>query len=335
MKFGRPLIPLVKDNLFSLVTPEQVYRRYLGKKLQYNRAFSSPFRIDKNPSFVISDKTFTYRDFATGEAGDCISFVMKLYSVNFSEALKQIAYDLGVDSYFEIPRATSIRGTKEIEVRNLGKYNPIKSRSEIKIKIREWRDYDIDFWNCHGVSLKYLRLGRVFPIEKFYLNGKHYVAHKYAYAYIEEKDGRRTYKIYQPHSNAFKWINNNDFSVWELWHLLPDKYDKLIITSSRKDALSIIENVQIPSVSLQSETMFPKPKIVEELYSRFDVIYLLLDNDYKKETNYGQEHALKLVSKHGFKNLCIPSEYACKDFSDLVCSYGRIEATNILKELIK
>ena len=33
---------------------------------------------------------------------------------------------------------------------------------------------------------------------------------KYAYAYIEFKDGLPTYKIYQPFSENYKWLNNHD-----------------------------------------------------------------------------------------------------------------------------
>lgn len=334
MEIGNNLVILTKENILKIVGPHNIYERYLGANIVYNRAFSSPFRVDRNPSFIISDNNYCYRDFATGEVGDCFSFVKKLYNVDFNGALKQIAYDLNIENRFIIPDI-NIKPSRKVKLEQ----SNLVSRSantvyEVKVKIRKFNDDDLAFWNCAGVSIKYLKLGTIYAISHYFINNKPYVAEKYAYAFAEKKDDKLTFKIYQPYSISRKWINNNNFSVWELWNLLPQSNPRLIITSSRKDALSIIENLHIPSTALQAESVFPKPKIIKELYSRFKKIYLLLDNDVKGKENWGQRHAKKLCTEYGFTNIVIPDEYESKDFSDLVCNYDRVTASNIIKEML-
>ena len=332
MNISKVALELTKENVLQFLTPDYIYRYYLGKKLVYNKAFSSPFRVDRNPSFMISNKTHYFTDFATGDSGDCFTFVKKLYNINFNSALKQIVYDLGIAGHFNIP-VKSIKNTKKaIIIEDLG--IETLGRANIRVKTRKFEPYDLEYWNCQGISLKYLKIGGIYALDYFYINGKYFKAEKYSYVYVENKDNRETYKIYQPFSKTKKWIGNNNFSVWELWNLLPQTYNKLIITSSRKDGLSIIENLHIPSTAFQSETTFPKPKVMEDVLKRFNKVYLLLDNDYTKSTNWGQQHALKLVEKYNLINIVIPDEYNSKDFSDLVCNYDRTFASNIIKNLI-
>ena len=331
MIISKTPLDLTVENILSLTSEEKIYRYYLGSKFKFDRPFSSPFRRDKNPSFIVSGLTKYYRDFATGESGNCFKFVQKLYSIGFHECLVQIVYDLGFNHRFYIPKKT-YKETRLAEVKNLRDVEKISSAT-IQIKTKPFTEEDLKYWNSYGISLKYLKLGNIYALDYFFLNGKYYKAVKYSYVFIEKKDNKASYKIYQPYSHI-KWINNNNYSVWELWTLLPKYYDKVIITSSRKDALSIIENNRIPSVALQSETTMPKEKVIEELLRRFEKVYVLFDNDYTKEVNFGQQAALKLVDKFGLENIVIPEYYKSKDYSDLVLHHGRTVASNVLKDLV-
>lgn len=333
MNVSKELKELSKDNLLDYTTPNEIYQYYLNNKLQYNKAFSSPFRVDKNPSFVINDTQFKYRDFATGEYGDCFNFVMTLYNINFYEALKQISYDLGLYKEFYIPDK-SFKSTKKVKAENYSNRKSLQGNFELEVKIRSFEKYDIEYWNLYGISLKYLKLGNIYAISHYFINKKAYKAEKFAYVYVEKKDNKITLKIYQPLSSLKKWINGNNYSVWELWNLLPETNDNLIITSSRKDALSIIENMKIPATSFQAESINPKPHIVKAIFKRFPRIYLLYDNDYSKNTNWGQKSAERMIEQYPFINLIIPEKFKSKDFSDLVSNYGRAIASNILKEVI-
>ena len=60
---------------------------------------------------------------------------------------------------------------------------------------------------------------------------------------------------------------------------------------------------------------------------------ILYDNDLK-DPNPGQLMASKICDKYGFKNLCIPDKYKCKDISDLIKERGIEMASNLIKTLI-
>ena len=69
--------------------------------------------------------------------------------------------------------------------------------------------------------MKWLKYADVYPISHKIVikDNKSYAfgADKYAYAYVEFKEGRTTLKIYQPfNKNGFKWSNRHDRSVISL-----------------------------------------------------------------------------------------------------------------------
>lgn len=330
---------LTAKNLLDYVSEEDIYRFYLSKDFKFDVPFSSPFRDDKRPSFIIGgrSRSYKYKDFTTGDSGNCFIFVMKLFGIDFNKCLIQIATDFHVRSHFNIAEANFVYQAKKAEYKNAltnyeGRVNV--GETSLEIKKREFASYDFEYWNTFGVSAKYLKLGRIVAISHYFINGVMYLAEKYAYAFIENKDGIVTYKVYQPLSLYKKWINNNNFSIIELWHLLPEKHDKLVITSSRKDALSIIENCNIPAISYQAESIMPKENVLRELLSRFKTVYLLYDNDYDKSENWGQKMASKLVERYpDLKNIVIDEKYLSKDFSDLVKNHGRSNSSLILKKM--
>ena len=159
-----------------------------------------------------------------------------------------------------------------------------------------------------------------------------------AYAFVEEKDGLQTFKIYQPNADEKKWINNNDFSTWELWTQLPEKGKNLIITSSRKDA-GVIKILYpsnlLTSCALQSEKTNPKKSVVEELKMRFDKIYVMYDNDYDKSTNWGREAGKKMCDDFGLVQIEIPEHYRTKDISDFRERYGSEKTKELIRKIIQ
>ena len=145
-------------------------------------------------------------------------------------------------------------------------------------------------------------------------------ADKYAYAYIERKDGIVSIKIYQPFSDTMKWISKHDSSVWDLWTKLPESGERLIITSSRKDALCLWANV------------------VNQLKQRFKNIYVLYDNDFKAvekgEENHGRVFGKHLSDMFGLIQIEIPEFYRSKDPSDLFRDWGKEVFRTVMQSLI-
>lgn len=333
-----PLLELTRENILKFVSKEAIYRRYLPSKFEFNMLFSSPFREDKRPSFIIGDHKHQYKwkDFTSGERDDCFAFVSKLHNTSFNETLSLLVVDFGLAN--KIKTSVTVNAVRQIaryeNPRYLGDYSEIER--EITIKIRDWNQQDIDYWNSMGVSKQTATWGYIFPIEYYFINKMPIKCPLLTYAFGEHKDGVWTFKIYQPKNPYKKWTNYNDSSVIELWDRLPSKGKYLIIGSSRKDSLAIIENLRIPSIAFQGEAIIPKEKIMLDLESRFEHIFLFYDNDYSGDKNWGQINARKITDKYSFlKNIFIPTTYLSKDPSDCINNHSREIFKDVSRDLIK
>lgn len=305
-----------------------IAQKYLGVKVPC--LVCSPFRDDKRPSLSLyysKSGNLCYKDFATSEGGSLYDFLSRLWNTSMNETISKIASDVGIKDTLVKRRTKSLRKT---------------TKSVLQVKIREWRDYDIEFWAQFGINKDWLKFGDVYPITQMFFTKdgitKIIPADKYAYAYIERKDGVVSIKIYQPFSDTMKWISKHDSSVWDLWTKLPENGERLIITSSRKDALCLWANTGIPSLSLQGEGYVPKEHVVNQLKQRFKNIYVLYDNDFKAvekgEENHGRVFGKHLSDMFGLIQIEIPEFYRSKDPSDLFRDWGKEVFRTVMQSLI-
>lgn len=322
------------ETIKEQITEEQILNYYLG--ISYIPCLiNAPYRKDNKPSlsfyYHTIDKCILFKDFATNTNGDIPVLLSKMWNISYKNVINRIAQDL--------PKLKT----------NNSQFSPIVTTknfkhkvttSNIEVKIREWKSYDLEYWESYGISIDWLKFGEVYPISRIFISNKEnqyiFPAEKYAYCYVENKDNKQTLKIYQPFSNTQKWMNKHDASVWDLWCQLPEKGENLIITSSRKDALCLWENTGIPSVSLQGEGYIPKESVINQLKERFDNIYILYDNDFIAGENHGRIFGEKLAAKFNLIQLEIPTVYKTKDPSDFCKLYGRkalnLLITNLLKQ---
>jgi hypothetical protein len=335
---GKPY-PSYKD-VYERLTQESVYAMYTGGVFKAGLMTSPIGARDRHASFSIfwshRKGKYLFKEFRYGYTGDCVDLVRYIYNYkDNTRACMRIMHDFGIDDY-HIDSDIGFLPSPGSKVNKSIVVSPPKREVEIKITVRDWVFYDVVFWGQFGITMKWLQRGNVYPISHYYVNGYMRHADTYAYAYVENKDGIFTYKIYQPFADKKKkWLNSNDSSVWELWDLLPERFPILIITKSRKDALSIMSTIGIPSTALQSEGTKPKPQVMDELKSRFDRIIVFYDNDFDKETNYGLKYAQSLQRDFGLEIMMLPSEYGEKDYSDFVKKYGPNKARKVLEELVK
>ena len=284
---------------------------YLGIK-SIPCLIASPLRQDKKPSFSLfsnNGEEVGFIDYSTREHGSIITLLMRLWNCSFIEAKKRIANDMG-----DFNTNIYIRKNNSIIHKT-----PIRTNSNIdlKCKIREWRDYDIKYWDSYGIPLKWLKYADVYPIShKIVIKDNisyTFGADKYAYAYVEFKEGKTTLKIYQPfNKSGHKWSNRHDKSVISLWTKVPNTGDKVCICSSLKDALCLWANTGIPSLAIQGEGYSISNTAINELKKRFKKVYICLDND-----KAGLEDSKILASKTGFINVVLPQFNGGKDISDL------------------
>lgn len=298
---------------------------YLGIK-SIPCLIASPLRQDKKPSFSLfsnNGEEVGFIDYSTREHGSIITLLMRLWNCSFIEAKKRIANDMG-----DFNTNIYIRKNNSIIHKT-----PIRTNSNIdlKCKVREWRDYDIKYWDSYGIPLKWLKYADVYPIShKIVIKDNisyTFGADKYAYAYVEFKEGKTTLKIYQPfNKSGHKWSNRHDKSVISLWTKVPNTGDKICICSSLKDALCLWANTGIPSLAIQGEGYSISNTAINELKKRFKKVYICLDND-----KAGLEDSKILASKTGFINVVLPQFNGGKDISDM---YKVLKNKNEFKETI-
>lgn len=292
---------------------------------------SSPIREDYRPSlgiYTVDNDRVWIKDFATGLSTNLFGLLMLLWNTSFDGVLARITKDL----------SSIIKGQSDLQITKSTSTRTRFSNSTLQVKIREWKDYDLNYWNSYGISLPWLKFGNIHPISHVFItkDNQEYIipTDKFAYVYIENKD-EISLKVYQPFSILNKWYSKHDHSVWDLWNQLPETGDNLIITSSRKDALSIWENTGIPSCSLQAESYWPKPQVVTQLKERFKTIFVLYDNDFNKEVNHGRLYGTAIAKQFDLIQIEIPEKLEVKDSSDLCKKYGREVLQQTILKLIQ
>lgn len=294
----------------SQIRQADIAAYYLGVK-SIPCLISSPLRQDRKPSFSLfsnNGEEVGFIDYSTREHGGIIDLLMLMWNCSFVEVKRRIANDMG-DSKLNISIGKGSYATRI----------PIRTSSDIDLqcKAREWRDYDLEYWGSYGITLNWLKYADVHPIShKIVIKDNisyAFAADKYAYAYVEFKEGRTTLKIYQPfNTRGFKWANRHDRSVISLWTKVPPTGDKVCICSSLKDALCLWANTGIPALATQGEGYGMSDTAVSELKRRFKKVYICLDND-----KAGLEDAERLASKTGFTNVVLPQFERGKDISDM------------------
>ena len=306
----------------------QILDRYMGIK-SFPCSIQSPLRNDDiNPSFSLIERggVVYWKDFGTGASGNAVSLLAKLWGVTYSEALLKIQ----LDNTNSLPKFDLLRRYK-------GKLR-ITKNTTIRVKTREWKQWDIDYWKGYGISKEFCTWCNVYPISHAFFtheleDGKketHKVPmDKYAYAYFEWKDNKESIKLYQPYSTTLKWLSKHDSSVWDLWKQVfrwafERSNEAVIITSSRKDAMCLWENLGIPAMAMQGEGYLPKPQVMKQIIDTFKTVYLWYDNDFTHlKDNPGQDNAKKLIELYpSLVNVCIPNCFQSKDPSDFVSQFG-------------
>ena len=297
------------EDILNKVSESDILSFYLGVN-NVPCVINSPLRIDKKPSFglySLDGKKIYYTDLSTKEKGGLFDLLMKLWNLEYADMLIKIYRDIPKFPFKET-------STSKCTIRTTSVH---QSFTELECKIRDWKDYDLEYWKSFGINKQWLEYAEVYPISHKIIikDDERYVfgADKYAYAYVERKEGKITLKIYQPfNTKGYKWSNKHDASVISLWTKVPEYGEQIIICSSLKDALCLWSNIGIPCIAVQGEGYSISETAISELKRRYNKIYILFDND-----EVGLFDGKKLAERTGFINLTLPDFEGGKDVSDL------------------
>lgn len=305
--------------LLQTIGPYNVYCTYAGTKLPIARAISSPFRKDKNPSFALyyaSSGDLMFKDYSTGDSGNCVRFVAILFDINYYEALIKIRDEFTTSSFSKAQR-TNYQA-------------PPKEEKLLELKKQEFTAVDAAYWSKYGITREILNRYYVISCKHIFINKTivaSYAADNPIYAYIFKKDKEITFKIYQPFNKKMKWLSNCDKSVLQGWDQMPPKGDLLVITKSLKDVM-VLHSMGYSSLAVQSENPDTiKPNVYKQLEERFSRIVTLFDNDPA-----GINASQFFTKEYSTEGIFLPGPH--KDISDSVEGIGFNQSVSLLKTLV-
>jgi len=304
--------------ILGKITEYDIFVYYCLNFKELGKKFRSDLREDNSPTVSIipyNDKLL-YKDFGNSEhTFDCFNYIKYKYNCSFISALRIIDCDfnLGLSSKQGVINFTmgcmAYRQNKTLDF----------NRKQIIIQKRKrlWNKQDANFWRKYLVSKKILNTFAVEPISHFWVNNNRFTCKSISYVF----KFKNRYKIYSPYEEKNKWLSNTKKTDVQGYDQLPNKGERLIITSSLKDVMCL-HAAGYNAIAMQSEMQIPDEKLISELKNRFNTIEILYDNDFEKTNNPGQTMAKKICDLHGFKNICLPDKFKSKDPSDLVSKVG-------------
>lgn len=315
MVVGKTSSSISKTEIFSRFSETDVLCTVFPEITEIPCLICSPLRADNNPSFSVymdNNNHIRFKDHGNQNVqGGLIDLLCKYWNCTFNQCIDRICTLMIKDTDITIkPKQIRTFTRKESD-----------TLSKLQVTIRPWRDYDYAYWESYGITRQWLKYAEIYPISYKIITkkdsptdkGKKYVfpTDKYAYCFVERKEGKLQLKVYQPfNKNGFKWCSKMDASVIGLWTKIPEYGDRVIICSSLKDALVISCQLHIPTLCLQGEGYNISDTAIKELKRRYEKIFISFDTD-----EAGKMDGKKLAERTGFTNV-IPDLGTEKDFSD-------------------
>lgn len=287
--------------------------KHFYNKIEYNKLVSSPFRRDRNPSFIVNyyNGELLYNDFgaSSNNVGNLLQFVGRLYNIEYNKALNLI-YNVAKDSNY----------LYDYNIRKIDSLaHKEKSPTRIRIIPKPWYANAIKYWADYNISLATLLKYDVSNCAEVIINknGETYAKKSNNINLIFAYKLDEYYKIYLPNQKP-KFLSNTTKTTIEGINQLPWLGEDLIITSSLKDTM-VLDEINFPAINLTSEVINLDLEIVKvliKLKKRFNNIYSFYDYD-----SVGIEASTALKDNYGIKPLyTYTSDY--KDPSDFVKQYN-------------
>lgn len=319
---------LTVDDILERVTDDQIFRYYLSGRWQIGGVMSSPFRKDRNPSFSVRRNgrgSLTFIDYAKEEdRGNCITLVMKMFDLNYNDALEKIDYDFNLGIRFPKQENKNLILPKPLPIQ-------INKPKDISIIAKPYDNFHSEYW-IQQIGLTSLEEKRVYAVDKYFINGKEGFRAQnerifcYDYPDIRTKN-YSCKKLYFVDRKEMRWRSSLPNSYIE-WNENLDYTKPLRLTKSKKDRLlltGILHNIS----NIQSENssfLIPENLAKIKLFPSTDFI---ADNDQA-----GRKQAEFLNKEHGFNPIFYPEKEA-KDSSEYFQKNNRQQLISYLRKNIK
>lgn len=361
---------LTKQLILSKVSQVTIFSTYLNlsdKLVQYcidtGELICSPIRDDIHPTcgFRYDSKgKLKFRDFAGYFWGDCFDVVAlimggiynKQYDISnredFVKVLRHITFTFKDIFYGQ---EKDINLINEI---NTGIVAIKHKKPNIELVVRDWDEYDKEYWGRFGVPLQFLNINFIYPVEQYYINRKINPEPKYfyrtndpCYGYClgQDRSGIYNIKLYFPNRDkaVTRFITNCNH-LEGIYNLDKTDYDIIVITKSTKDRVSLGAAIlrmtslyggvdkKVGVINIPHETYKLRQNEFDWLKGKLSdggKIVSLMDND-----TTGKHEAIWLRNNYQIIPLLIPNAYCAKDFAELVSKHRFDEVVNLIKQTI-
>jgi hypothetical protein len=312
---------LTPDKILEKITEYDIFKYYMpNTDWETNVVTFSPFRNERNPSFMIGNKQgrLTFIDFAdTSKRGSCFDFVRMSFNLkDLKEVLSLIDRDFGLG----FSRETNTEQYKRIVSQYIQPVRAVKAYSNIQVIVKPFTNDELAYWNQYHQSLDDLKANNVYSISKVYLNKQLFPAPfselRFGYLYGDK------WKIYRPHAKdkKSKWVPNNVPITAMDGKDDIKQCDVAFINKSKKDYM-VMKKLFPCSCAVQNEGLGCfSPENVEYIKSNSASQILSFDSDIT-----GVENSQQITKIFDFGYCNVPRKYlseGIKDWSDLVRAHG-------------
>ena len=326
---GRKRTHLTTDSILEKISDYDIYKFYMPhQNWKINVVTYSPFRNEKNPSFIIGYRGGTLRFIDFGDSskkGGCFDFVMMLFNISLYDAMLMIDrdFDLGIIS------GSSTKNYERIVSDYAQPTATSKREYFIQVKTRKFTNEELAYWNGYYQDIDDLRANNVYSIDTVYLNKKKFPMKdtELRFGYLYEG----YWKIYRPFADKkSKWMPNNvPITMMDGLDDITD-CDVAFINKSKKDYM-VMKKVFPCCCAVQNEGMgcFSEEN-VQFIKENSERQILSFDSD---ET--GVKNSKLISDKFGFDYCNVPRIYldeGIKDWALLAKEKGLKTVERILKE---
>jgi hypothetical protein len=321
---------LTPEKILEKITEYDIFKYYMpNTDWEPNVVTFSPFRNERNPSFMIGNKQgrLTFIDFAdTSKRGSCFDFVRMSFNLkDLKEVLALIDRDFGLG----FSRETNTEQYKRIVSQYIQPVRAVKAYSNIQVVVKAFTNDELAYWNQYHQSLDDLKANNVYSISKVYLNKQLFpVPFELRFGYLYDDK----WKIYRPHAKdkKSKWVPNNVPITAMDGKDDIKQCDVAFINKSKKDYM-VMKKLFPCSCAVQNEGLGCfSPENVEYIKSNSASQILSFDSDVT-----GVENSQQITKIFDFDYCNVPRKYlseGIKDWADLAKAHGMQAIEDYLKQ---
>jgi len=255
---------------------ERIYAEYLGFSPQAKKYYVNPLTASngKTLKFYNSRGRLRHRDYNPSHdnyRGDCFDMAQRALNCDIKTAIQDIKCRFNI-----------IEGNKpsKIDYKKYTRKEKDVSTSEtvIDVELQPYREYDIEYWKSFKVLVNLLPRYEIKSARRIKVNGKTWnFSHPTMplFAYIIQG----LVKGYCPLTDnpAKKWISNTPKDIIVDYDKLPEKVDKLVIASGKKDQMVAL-TCGYHTVHTGGEGIWPED-MREKILAKTDNPIILFDPD--------------------------------------------------------